>query len=69
MITFGKVREIETEGFKWNLSEKEFFKSIEWGNFLSTSNEFVNNKVKISSSDPLFLVTQIKPENKIETTW
>jgi thiamine pyrophosphokinase len=61
MITFGKVNDIETEGFKWNLSEKEFFKTIEWANFLSTSNEFISDKIKVSSSDPLFIVAAMKP--------
>ncbi len=42
------------------MGEEEAVKSLEWGNLLSTSNEFVEAKVKVSASEPVFLVAQIK---------
>ncbi len=69
MITFGKVSQIETRGFKWNLGEEEFYKTLEWGNFLSTSNEFVEHKVQVSSNDPLFLIAQVKQEQPVVGNW
>lgn len=47
------------------MGEDEFYKSLEWAKFLSTSNEFVEDKVRISSSDPVFFIAQIKPEQKV----
>lgn len=60
---------IETKGFKWNLGEEEFYKYLEWGKFLSTSNEFIEDRVQVSANDPIFLVGQIKTENGTEGNW
>ena len=60
LIPFGKVNLIETKGFKWNLGEKEAFNSLEWGEFISTSNEIVGESVEIESSDEIFFVCQFK---------
>ena len=69
MVTFGKVELIETKGFKWNMGEEEHVKSMAWGNFLSTSNEMVEDKVHVSSTDPVFFIAQVKHDHKPEMLW
>ena len=60
LIPFGKVELIETKGFRWNLGKEEMFSGLEWGEFISTSNENVEEKVEIESSSEIFFVCQFK---------
>lgn len=45
LIPFGRVNEIVTRGFRWNLGPNCRHKSLEWGDFISTSNEIEKNSV------------------------
>ncbi len=38
LVSFQKVEEVETSGFRWNLGKGKGFEGVEWGRFLSTSN-------------------------------
>lgn len=56
VITFGKADYIETTGFKWNLGKDFKYCQMEWGKFISTSNEMVDDECSIQSSCDIFFV-------------
>lgn len=56
LIPFGKVRYIETTGFKWNLGKESDFSSLEWGDFISSSNEITNEEVSVFATEEIFFM-------------
>lgn len=43
IISFGSVEHVETRGFKYNLGEEQKYQKIQWGEFISTSNEMTDD--------------------------
>lgn len=60
LIPFGKAEHVYTRGFKWNLGPQHQHESLEWGEFISTSNEIEGNTVEIWSSGGLFFVCHFR---------
>lgn len=60
LIPFGKAEHVYTRGFKWNLGPQHPHQGLEWGEFISTSNEVVGNIVEIWSSGGLFFVCHFR---------
>ena len=38
LIPFGKALKVKTKGFHWNIGPEYDYSSLEWGEFISTSN-------------------------------
>ena len=58
---FKPIKNITTKGLKWNLNND----SLKIGNFISTSNEILNNKIEIFTSDPILWTNQSKKKKLI----
>lgn len=54
-----KQAHITTRGLKWNLIEEN---PIVFGEFTSSSNEFVGDSFEFNARDDFFLITQLKEE-------
>ena len=39
LVSFWKADLVVAKGFKWNLGTGQLYKSLEWGDFISTSNK------------------------------
>lgn len=64
LVPFGKVDHIETDGFKWNLGTSHCKKSLQWGDFISTSNEIVEDRATVKSSQGLFAIFHFREAPK-----
>ena len=54
--------QLATEGLKWNLGDYEsgVMGSLEFGHFISSSNQLVGKHVKVNTNQPIFLSTSRK---------
>eukprot|EP00826_Nyctotherus_ovalis_P006772 TRINITY_DN1163_c0_g5_i11.p1 TRINITY_DN1163_c0_g5~~TRINITY_DN1163_c0_g5_i11.p1 ORF type:complete len:223 (+),score=54.08 TRINITY_DN1163_c0_g5_i11:31-669(+) len=59
VVPIGKCEYISTKGLKYDMGPDCMVKSLEFGEFISTSNEIVEDVIDIEVSDPVIWVTQI----------
>ena len=56
----GQKCQVETKGLKWNIGEAYDVKELSWdGGLISTSNEVVEEEIKIKSTGSLIFSTSL----------
>ena len=53
LVPFTLCHQISTTGLKYNMGPTYAFKTLEFGEFLSTSNEAISDTIVVDTSDPL----------------
>lgn len=60
-----RVESIQTTGLRWNMGNRDnVVKSLDWKEFVSSSNEMVDSEINVKTSNDVIFVASIN--NKIE---